>query len=94
MYNKTMKITLEEIEKRVFQIEERNKRVEKDKAWETSKTRTAFISFITFLLIFVFMKSINAERPLLNSLIAVAAYWLSTQSYGLLKSWWLDKRRK
>lgn len=89
-----METTLSDLEKRVSQIEERNKRVEANKAWETSKTRTRFISIITFIIIFIFMKSINAERPFLNALIAVAAYWLSTQSYGILKSWWLEKRRK
>ncbi len=89
-----MKITLSDIEKRVSQIEERNKKVEADKAWETSKTRTGFISVITFFIIFVFMQSIHQQRPFLNALIAVAAYWLSTQTYGILKSWWLEKRRK
>lgn len=79
----------EEIEK----IKERNRRVEGDKAWETSKTRTVFISVITFCIVYVFMTFGNANNPFLSSLVAVAAYWLSTESYGLLKKWWLRKRK-
>lgn len=79
----------EEIEK----IKERNKRVEADKAWEVSKTRTAFISVITFVLIYLFLLFGNANNPILNALLAVVAYWISTETYGVLKRWWLKRRK-
>lgn len=83
-----VKVLQEEIEK----IKERNRRVEADKAWETSKTRTVFISIVTFSLLYGFMLLIKAENAFLNAFISVLAYWISTESYGMLKSRWLSKR--
>lgn len=80
------------LEKEVERIKVRNKRVEADKAWETSKTRTVFISVITFCLIYLFLVFVNTNSPLLNAVLAVVAYWVSTETYGLLKKWWLKKR--
>ena len=40
-----------EIEKRIEKIEERNKRVELDKAWETSWTRKICIMILTYLIV-------------------------------------------
>lgn len=74
-------------------IKARNKRVEADKAWETSKTRTAVIAVSTFLLIYIVMRLIGADNPELNAIISAAAYWISTESYGVLKRWWLSKRK-
>ena len=73
-------------------IKARNKRVEADKAWETSKTRTTFVALVTFFLLFFFLKLIGADYPLLNAFIAVVGYWISTESYGVLKRWWLKRR--
>ena len=83
---------IQELRKEVEAIKARNARVEADKDWETSKTRTAFISAITFGLVYGFSLLTNQDQALLNSLIAVAAYWISTESYGILKNWWLRKR--
>lgn len=76
----------------VEKIKARNKRVEADKAWETSKTRTAFIATVTFVLMYLFLKMVNADKPMLNALFAVVLYWLSTETYGVLKKWWLNRR--
>lgn len=75
-------------------IKERNKRVEADKAWELSKTRTTFISVSTFILLYVFFRLNNSEAPFLNAFVSTAVYLLSTFSYGVLKKWWLKKRRQ
>lgn len=40
---------MEDLEKVVSQIQERNKRVETDKAWEVSYTRRGFIAAITYV---------------------------------------------
>ena len=37
---------LKQFEKRINQIEQRNKRVEKDKAWESSMTRKILLVFL------------------------------------------------
>lgn len=82
-------ILKEEIEK----IKSRNRRVEADKAWELSKTRTLFIAVSTYLLIFTFMILIGDGRPVLNALVASIGYLISTSTYGILKNWWLKKQK-
>jgi len=79
------------LERRIRKIEERNKRVEADKSWETSKTRSVFIAVSTYALIFIFMKLINEEHPYLNAFVASVGYLLSTATYGFLKKRWLAK---
>lgn len=86
--------TLEELEKEVIAIKERNRRVEKDKAWETSMTRNVFIAISSFIIIFVVMWLVNADNPFFNALVGAITYLLSTLSYGKLKAWWLQKRQQ
>lgn len=86
---KEVKILQEEVEK----IKERNQRVEADKGWETSKIRTAFIALVTFVLVFIFMEFSPGQAPLPNALFAVIAYWISTETYGILKNWWLNRKK-
>ena len=74
-------------------IKSRNKRVEADKAWETSTVRAGFIALITFLLTYGLLVIIHADYVLPKAIGASIAYWLSTESYGLLKKWWLKKRK-
>lgn len=87
-----MEKEIQELQKEIEQIKARNHRVEADKAWELSKTRTTFIAAVTFLLLLLFMFLIRVEHPFLNAIVSVIAYWISTQSYGILKKWWLRKR--
>lgn len=82
---------LDYLHKEIQAIKERNKRVEANKAWETSKTRSGFIALSSFLLIYIVMLLIDAQQPFLNALISALAYLLSTFSYDFLKSWWLKR---
>ena len=82
---------MENLEQRVKNIEERNKRVEADKAWETSITRTLFIAISTYLLILIFMLLIKDEHAFLNALVASLGYLISSTSYGVLKKRWLKR---
>lgn len=85
--------TLKELELEIDSIKARNKRVEADKAWELSGTRTAFISTATFLILYVFFVLNKSGAPFINALISTLTYLLSTFTYGILKSWWLKKRQ-
>ena len=85
--------SLKTLEKEIEIIKARNKRVEADKAWELSGTRTAFISVVTFVLLYAFFRLIHSEPAFLNALISSLAYLVSTFSYGVLKSWWLKRRK-
>jgi len=76
----------EEIKK----IHERNKRVEADKAWETSKFRILFICLITYVFASALLFLIGAENFLLGALVPVLGYFLSTQSLPAVKRWWVN----
>jgi hypothetical protein len=77
---------------RITQILKRNKRVELDKAWETSFTRRAIIAMLTYGIIGVFLIVINAPRPWLSALVPTAGFILSTLSMPFFKRWW-EKRK-
>lgn len=83
---------MEEIKKRIIQIEERNKRVELEKAWETSKTRWISILVVTYILATVVMWIIDVPKPYLNSIIPTLGYFLSVQSLPFIKKVWMNKR--
>lgn len=72
-------------------IQERNARVEADKAWETSKTRRASIALVTYLVAGLYMSALSANLPWLNALIPVGGYLLSTLSLPKIKQAWLQK---
>ena len=84
----------ESLKQEIEKIKQRNARVEKDKAWETSWARKVFIAASTYVLIATFLYSIGNDKPLLNAVIPSLAYLLSTASLGLIKGWWLSKRTK
>lgn len=85
--------TLEELEGEIDRIKERNKRVEGDKAWETSWARRIFIGISTYILIAIFLIIIHVDKPFVSAIIPAIAYLISTLSLGVLKSWWLEKHR-
>jgi hypothetical protein len=85
--------SLQVLETEIARINERNKRVEMDKAWETSVTRRVFISISTYLLISVFMMALGVEKPFISAIIPAVAYLISTLSLGVVKSWWMRKQR-
>lgn len=80
------------LQKEIKKIKERNVRVEKDKAWETSWVRRVFIAVSTYILVVIFLFSIGAEKPFVTAIIPAIAYLLSTASLGILKSWWLKNK--
>lgn len=84
--------SLEELSKEIELIKARNRRVEADKAWETSSTRRIFIVVSTYLLIAIFLIILKVDKPFLSAIIPAVAYLISTLSLGILKSRWLKKR--
>lgn len=76
------------------QIQERNRRVEHDKAWELSKTRRGLIALITYIVAVIFMYRIGVSEPFVNALVPAGGYVLSTLSLPFIKSWWISKYGK
>ena len=75
--------------KEIKAILERNKRVEKDKAWETSFTRRLIIAILTYLVIVLFLYMIKASHVWLTALVPTIAFVLSTLSLPIFKKLWL-----
>lgn len=81
-------------EEEINKLKERNRRVEADKAWETSFFRIGLISIITYLVTAWVFYLIGVNDYLLNPLIPTTGYFLSTQTIPFVKKWWLKKYGK
>ena len=80
---------LKALEEKIKKIEERNKRVEADKAWETSYSRIILIAVFTYLLIGILFAYMKLEKPWANAIIVAAAFLLSTFTIPVFKKLWL-----
>ena len=78
-----------DLEKEIEQIKQRNKRVESDKAWETSWTRKICIMILTYIIVIVYSYVIrNYDNIFLSSLVPVIGFTLSTLSLKLIRKIW------
>ena len=65
-------MNLEELEREIKTIKERNKRVELDKKWETSTTRKICICILTYIVVVVYSYIVrNYDNIFLSSLVPV-----------------------
>ena len=86
--------TIEEIKKELDEIKNRNKRVEADKAWETSKTRTLLILILTYVVIVIFFIVSKLDNPFINAIVPTIGFFLSTLTVPFFKKWWLGNHKK
>jgi len=80
---------IEQIKAEINEIKERNKRVESDKAWETSFTRKILIAVLTYIIVVIFFYFANLPKPFVNAIIPALAFIISNLSISLFKKWWL-----
>jgi len=80
--------TLKDLEKEIDNIKERNKRVEIDKAWETSYTRRILLVTFTYLAIGFYLQVIGVVEPWLNAIVPAIAFMLSTLTLPFFKKLW------
>ena len=80
---------LETIKHEINQIKKRNKRVEADKAWETSFLRKVIILLLTYIVIAIFFYFAKIEKPFINAIVPALAFVLSTLSIPVFKKVWL-----
>ena len=76
------------LEEKIRKIEKRNKKVESDKAWETSITRRFLLMLFTYLTIGFYLQAIKIPQPWLNSIVPAIAFMLSTLTLPLFKKLW------
>lgn len=84
---------MNKLEKRIEAIEKRNKKVETDKAWETSWTRRICIMILTYIIVIIYSYIVrNYDNILLSSLVPVIGFTLSTLSLKLIRKIWENNR--
>lgn len=81
-------LTVMDLEKEILEIKERNRKVEQDKAWETSWTRRLFVAIVTYVAAGIWLVTIGDSAPWLKALVPGAAYIFSTLSLPFIKKWW------
>jgi hypothetical protein len=81
-----------ELAARVEQLEARNRRVEGDKAWETSWTRRLSIMTLTYLTVVFYLRFVVHINPWINAFVPVIGYTFSTRTVQQLKRRWLARR--
>lgn len=72
----------------IEQIKSRNRTVETDKAWETSKTRRIVIATVTYIIAAYYMRVLGITEYYLHALVPTGGYLLSTLSLPIIKKWW------
>ena len=83
-----------DLEKEIKKIQERNKRVELDKAWETSWTRKICIMILTYIVVIIYSYVIRKyDNIFLSSLVPVIGFTLSTLSLKLVRKIWENKNK-
>ncbi len=85
---------LQELEKEVNLIKERNERVEMDKKWETSYARRGLLILFTYLAIGIYLNAIKVSNPWLNAIVPAVAFLLSTLTMPLFKKLWQKNFKK
>ncbi|MFA6027791.1 MAG: hypothetical protein WC752_02595 [Patescibacteria group bacterium] len=83
-----------DLQTEINEIKSRNKRVEGDKAWETSWVRIILVAILTYLVVCLFLYIIKAEQPFVTAIIPTIGFVLSTASLSFAKKIWLKYRSK
>lgn len=76
---------LQTIQDEIDRIKQRNNKVEIDKAWETSTTRKICIALLTYVIISIFFRYAQVDKPLINAIVPTLWFLLSTTSLSLIK---------
>ena len=85
---------VKDLEKEIIEIKERNKRVELDKAWETSRVRRLCICILTYIVVVLYSYVINkVSNVLLSSIVPVIGFTLSTLSLKFVRKVWEYNRK-
>ncbi len=80
------------VEREIQQLKDRNKRVELDKAWETSLTKKIIIIILTYAVIVTFFYFAGLPKPLINAVVPALAFILSTLSMPIFKRIWMNNK--
>ncbi len=79
-----------DLEKRIRAIEERNNKVEKDKAWEISLLRKIIVLVIIYIIAILYLKIADTTNPYLGAIVPCVGFFLSTLTINTIKKHWLN----
>lgn len=82
-----------DLEQRVQRIEERNKRVEEDKAWERSLTRRVILATTSYIIVAIFFIIIELPNPWINAIVPALAFMIQQLSMPFFKKLWLKFKK-
>ncbi len=94
MFKSKQYYNMENIEARIESIEARNKKVQADKAWETSWARRGLLALFTYLSIGLYLNAINIDRPWINAIVPAIGFMISTLTMPFFKRMWLRNKNK
>jgi len=77
------------IEAEILKIQERNRRVEADKAWETSLARKVLVAIGTYFVVVLVMLTLELDRPMIGAIIPTLGFLLSTLGLNFFKNLWI-----
>jgi len=83
---------LKELAERIAAIEERNRRVEAEKAWETSVFRKISILVLTYIVMCLVFWSLGSDPFWANAIVPTLGFFLSTLSLSIIGAWWWRNR--
>ena len=66
-----------------------NKRVENDKAWETSMLRKTIIIILTYIFVLMSLTIADTTKPYFGAVVPCVGFYLSTQTLKIIKNKWL-----
>lgn len=80
--------TIEDLEREIKIIQERNKKVEIEKRWETSLTRRVLLIVFTYLTIGFYLQAIRIPDAWLNAIVPALAFYFSTLTLPFFRNIW------
>ncbi len=85
---------IEKLKQEIEEIKQRNRKVESDKAWETSMVRRLSVALVTYAFISLVFYSMGVNNPFFNAIVPTIGYLLSTLSLGLIRDAWVRTRNR
>lgn len=87
-----MEEEIKKLEEKINRIEKRNRKVEGDKAWETSALRKVLIITLTYVFAVLYLKIADTTNPFLGAVVPCVGFFLSTQTLNVIKKWWIKSK--
>ncbi|MEI7562577.1 MAG: hypothetical protein WCJ39_02435 [bacterium] len=82
------------LKEEIQDLKTRNKKVEADKARETSRARKGIITVLTYAVIVIFLYTAKLPNPRINAIVPTIGFVLSTLGLNAFKNVRLQNKRK